>query len=284
MGSIRRKDTGYKRQLWRVLINRDTLFSCRRLATPEGVPFPHWQPSARKRPRSRFLIAFCAGVAATLLWQSYGDAAREMIADLYQPQHGWLAPRPALSAENRKPSDVIAPPVASAEQPNAMSFDLDVVGQNVEKIATPIAAGQEPRTRSTDQMATGQDQMIRNTDQAAISVDQTPVAEVSGVTVESRGDAASLQPSARVNTKPTEARPPQTLSERGKQLSAASRHGASCFASASAVQQNDPGAWPTWTLRAPGHEGTVCRRATKGKRPSKGEDVKGEGDGQNRGA
>ena len=26
-----------------------------------------------------FLITFCIGVAATLGWQSYGDAAREMI-------------------------------------------------------------------------------------------------------------------------------------------------------------------------------------------------------------
>jgi hypothetical protein len=35
------------------------------------------------------LISFCVGVAATLGWQSYGDAAREMIASSY-PQLGWL--------------------------------------------------------------------------------------------------------------------------------------------------------------------------------------------------
>src|ERR1700719_402098 len=166
---------------------------------PEDVPLPDGQPSARKRPRTlaRFLIAFCAGVAITLLWQSYGDAARDMLANLY-PQLGWIGPRPALTAQNPHPPDVI-----------------DAVGQNADKVATTIAAGREPTPRSTDQIVTGQDQMTRNTDQTAISVDQPPAAKASNVTVESQGDAASLQPMARSNIKLTEARLPQTLAEKG---------------------------------------------------------------------
>jgi hypothetical protein len=31
-----------------------------------------------------------------------------------------------------------------------------------------------------------------------------------------------------------------------------------CFSSADQVRQENPGAWPSWTLRAPGHEGTKC--------------------------
>jgi hypothetical protein len=31
-----------------------------------------------------------------------------------------------------------------------------------------------------------------------------------------------------------------------------------CFASASEVRQHHPEAWPSWTLRARGHEGTKC--------------------------
>jgi hypothetical protein len=31
-----------------------------------------------------------------------------------------------------------------------------------------------------------------------------------------------------------------------------------CFASAEAVRQENPTAWPSWTLRAPGHEGSKC--------------------------
>src|SRR5262249_28855819 len=74
----------------------------------EDLPFPKGAPSVRKRPRllARFPIAFCIGVAATLLWQSYGDAAREMIANSH-PQLGWLAPRPALTAQTPSPPDVI---------------------------------------------------------------------------------------------------------------------------------------------------------------------------------
>src|ERR1700704_2824700 len=33
---------------------------------------------------------------------------------------------------------------------------------------------------------------------------------------------------------------------------------ASCFPSAAAVLQKSPQAWPSWALRAPGHEGTKC--------------------------
>jgi hypothetical protein len=35
-------------------------------------------------------------------------------------------------------------------------------------------------------------------------------------------------------------------------------HAATCFPSASAVRQGHPKEWPSWTLRAPGHEGTKC--------------------------
>ena len=123
---------------------------------PEDVPFPKWQ-SAGKYPRSlpRFLIAFCTGVATTLLWQSYGDPATERIANLYA-QVGWLAARPELTAQTPYAPDVIAPAAPatpSADQPNA--FDLAAVGQNVEKITTPIDLAQEPATRSTDQTDTG---------------------------------------------------------------------------------------------------------------------------------
>src|SRR5215467_474633 len=219
---------------------------------PEEVPFPNGQPPAQKWPRglARLLIAFCTGVGVTLLWQSYGDATKEMIASSY-PRLRWIAPRPALTAHN--PRDVIglaAPPTPSAEKFSAMSLDLGAVGQNADKIATTIGAGPEP-IGSTDQIFTGQEQMGRNTDQ---SVDQAPATKVSNITVESQGEAASLQPVARL----IEARPPQTLAEKGKSLSAKSGHDGSCFASALAVLQNQPGASPTWTLKAPGHEGTMC--------------------------
>jgi hypothetical protein len=134
---------------------------------PEDVPFPNGQPSARKQPPrfARLLIAFCTGVAATLLWQSYGDAAREVIANSYT-RLGRLALRPALTTQNPRPHDVVglaAPLAPSAEKVNATSFDLDAAGQN--NIATTIAADREPTPRATDQIAISQEQeeTTRNT-------------------------------------------------------------------------------------------------------------------------
>ena len=56
----------------------------------------------------RFLVGVCVGVAATLAWQSYGDAARAMVASTL-PQLGWLAPQAAVAPQ----------PAAVAPQPAA---------------------------------------------------------------------------------------------------------------------------------------------------------------------
>jgi hypothetical protein len=237
------------------------------------------QPSLRK-PASlalaRFLITFFLGVAATLAWRAYGDEAREMIANSY-PQLRWLAPRPMPTAQNAPSMIGLAAPATPSfdqQQLNGMSFHAmrrsvdgiaaakEQMAGSTDQTATSVATGQEQAARIIDKIAasiaTGQEQMARSTDQTGTSIAQAPSAKASSITVESLADGASSQPTAHLNIKPTEARPPQTLSERGKQLSAASGHDAACFSSASAVLQNHPGGWPTWTFRAPGHEGTMC--------------------------
>jgi hypothetical protein len=210
------------------------------------------EPSLRKRASrdlARFLMAFCLGVGAAVAWQSYGDGVRQMIANSYS-QLGWSAPRRALTAQK----------IPDAPQLDAMLRDLhevrrsldriaagqELITRSTDEIATSIAAGQEQKMRSSDQTATstasgqepttrsadqtvttaasGQEQMTRSTDQTATSIDQPPSAKASSITVESRGTAISLQPTVRLDIRPTEARPPQTLSERGKQFSAASEH------------------------------------------------------------
>jgi hypothetical protein len=278
-----------------------------RLTTLENERFPSGQPSLRKRASRALssLVVFCAGVTATLAWWSYGDVTREMIANSY-PQLGWLTPKNAATVQ--KAPDRIAPAASDApdrRQLHAMldddlhairlSLDRIVAGQelitrSIDEIATSIAARQEQMTRSADQtpatIATGQDQMTRSTDGTASSTAQAPATNATRITV-GRAGGAALQPALRVDIKPSETGLAQTSSERGKQLAAASGHDASCFPSASAVLQNNPGASPTWTLRAPGHEGTQCWRAAarpngsdhrprpggpnQGKRPSKGE-------------
>jgi hypothetical protein len=100
-----------------------------------------------------------------------------------------------------------------------------------------------------------QKQIAANVDRTATDSSQAPSAKASGITVESRANRASLQPTGRLDVKPTEARPTQTSSERGKLVSAASGHDRSCFPSASADRQ---GASRSRTLNAPDHEGTMC--------------------------
>src|SRR6266699_5639704 len=88
--------------------------------------FPSKRPSLQKgasRVLARFLITFCIGVAATLVWQSYGGAAREMIASS-SPQLSWLAPQaaPALTPPNMVTS--AAPSPDQQQLKAAMSLGL----------------------------------------------------------------------------------------------------------------------------------------------------------------
>jgi hypothetical protein len=94
-----------------------------------------------------------------------------------------------------------------------------------------------------------------------------PSTKTTGIVVEGRAEPeVQIAPSPLpLDAKPAEgdirARTAQMLPERRRQAFAASADD-SCLASASAVRQNHPGAWPSWTLRAPGHEGTKCWYAT----------------------
>jgi hypothetical protein len=219
----------------------------------ENDRFQNGQPLLRKRAFGAlsFLFAFCIGVAAAFTWWSYGDVARLMI----ESSLSWLAPRGAITAQ--KTPDVVAL--------DAVLRDLRAMRKSIDW----IAASQEQIARSIDQIATsiaaGQE-LTRATDETAISTGQAPAADATRIAIESRTDRAALQRAVRVDIKPSEVSLPQTLPEKGKQLSAASGRDASCFASAAAVLQNYPEGLPSWTLRAPGHEGTLCWHAAA--RPS----------------
>jgi len=117
--------------------------------------FPSERPSLANRASralARFLITLCIGVAGTLAWQSYGDAARERLASAF-PQLGWLAP-PAAPVARTAP-DVIAPTATAAssadqQQLNTMSLGLAAVRQSVDQ----LAAGQEQMTRDITKLQT----------------------------------------------------------------------------------------------------------------------------------
>jgi hypothetical protein len=107
---------------------------------PVGVKNDQLPTSLGKRAPlalARHLIVFLVGVAATLAWQAYGDAARRLIA-------------PAASTSDQ-------------QQFNAASLDLDAVRRSIDGLAisigTSIATSQEQTTRSIDQLTAGLEQM-----------------------------------------------------------------------------------------------------------------------------
>ncbi len=62
--------------------------------------FQSERPRRGKRvPLALGPIMFCIGAAATLAWQSYGDAAKKAIPSPV-PQLGWLGPQTAPVAQN----------------------------------------------------------------------------------------------------------------------------------------------------------------------------------------
>jgi hypothetical protein len=198
------------------------------------------------RAVAKFLVTVCVFLAAVLAWRSYGNIARQMTADVYR-QLGWLG-LTWQKAPNATALIAPAAPFSDQQQLDEVLPELHAMGQSIGR----IAARQEQITRRIDQIATsiivGQE-LTRSTDETGSNTAPASAADAARIMVESRADEASLQPTERFDKKPTEARSPQTLSEKGK---------SSCFPSASAVLQNHRGGWPTWTLRAPGHEGTLC--------------------------
>jgi hypothetical protein len=107
-------------------------------------PSPHEPPlhpselnrTTRVRSFVRFLAFLIIGVTGTLAWQSYGGATRETIAS-WSPRFAWLA-------------SPVAPTGASPDQIVAISRDLAVVRQSVDKLAADIAKLQAPQQGTPD--------------------------------------------------------------------------------------------------------------------------------------
>jgi hypothetical protein len=120
-----------------------------RRADMKNDQFPSKRESLGKRfsrALVRFVITFCIGVAATLAWLSYGDAAREMIASS-SPQLGWLAPQPAASRLTVPEQAAPAAPSPDQQQLNAISLSLADLRQTVDQLARQLTAGQEQITQ-----------------------------------------------------------------------------------------------------------------------------------------
>jgi hypothetical protein len=109
----------------------------------------------------RFLVTFCIGVAATVAWQSYGDAARQVIATSSE-QLAWVAPQPAAVEQPAPQAIAPAAPAASPdlEQLKAVSLGLAAIRQSVDQLATQVAAGQEQVTRDISKLQAAEDDIL----------------------------------------------------------------------------------------------------------------------------
>jgi len=114
------------------------------------------------RGLARFLLAVLIGVAATLAWQSYGDATKQVIATK-APELGWSPEAKQMIASWTlgwtKPPVVEskAAPVAQTA-PIATSLDPEKVRQMAQNLAEvretvqELAAGQNQVTREIDKL------------------------------------------------------------------------------------------------------------------------------------
>jgi hypothetical protein len=106
--------------------------------SPYSYRFGEGQPAIKRpsigrrmfRTLIRFSIAVLIGVGATLGWQSYGDAAKDMLA-AEAPILGWV-----LSfVPTTKPSAVAATSIDPTRQLAPLASTLDVVRRSVEQLA-----------------------------------------------------------------------------------------------------------------------------------------------------
>ena len=81
------------------------------------------------RTLTRFSIAVLIGIGATLGWQSYGDAGREMVV-ARAPTLAWL-----LSASTTKSAVPAATSPDPVQQLGPLASNLDVVRRSVEQLA-----------------------------------------------------------------------------------------------------------------------------------------------------
>jgi hypothetical protein len=157
------------------------------------------------RSFGRFVATVCIGVAATLVWQSYGSTARQAIVSL-APQLGWLlsplamdqpsgtedaAGQPSLpaaqaAAPQAAPAAAVAPAASETTAPTVPSAE----SQQLETIAHDLAAVRQ----SVEQLATGQQQMARDITRLQTAAAKPPTAATKPPTATAKPPMAGAKP------------------------------------------------------------------------------------------
>ena len=123
-------------------------------ALVDGMTRPTDRRSKRPSPverGARALVIFCIGVAATLAWQSYGDAVRVVIANS-SPRLEWVVPQVAPVAQTTPVAQtapdavawaVSAVPSLDPPQLKEVALGLSAVRQSMDQLAAQVAASQQ---------------------------------------------------------------------------------------------------------------------------------------------
>jgi hypothetical protein len=139
---------------------------------------------------TRYLVAILIGVAATLAWQSYGEATKQIIA-AKAPELGWSPEakqmiasgiqqlgrtKPSAGPENTAPQQTVAPKASTAP-----SLDSAQAQQMVQSLAAlresvqQLAAGQESLAtlaQTVDRLAAGLDEVNREIGKLEVADEQ----------------------------------------------------------------------------------------------------------------
>jgi hypothetical protein len=123
----------------------------------------------------RYLVAICIGVAAILAWQSYGEAAKQIIATR-APELGWSPEakhmiagwvqqlgwtKPPVVDSKAAPVTQTAPEMVAPKAPAALSLDPQQVQQIQANIAAAVERHLADVRETVEQLAASQDQLMR---------------------------------------------------------------------------------------------------------------------------
>ena len=125
---------------------------------------------------ARYLLAVCIGAAAILAWQSYGEAAKQLIATK-APELGWSPETKQIIASWMQQFGwTRAGPESTAVQPSVPETQVATVGQTVPVPKAPATPSIDPEQvhqtaldlgalrQTVDQLAASQDQMVHQID------------------------------------------------------------------------------------------------------------------------
>jgi hypothetical protein len=124
------------------------------------------------RTLARLLILFFIGVGATLGWQSYGNAARAMIANS-STKLSWLGP-PAPAVQTASNEVPVPAATASSDDLQQLAASLASVRQSIDQLAIQLAFGQRQMADNITKLQSDEREILQKLSPLAIRPNGAP--------------------------------------------------------------------------------------------------------------